>query len=112
MNKNIRQLTFPFHKEETQVADGKELNVGAGYVLMNISVTGNATGFNLVVEAKSNDIDDYTPVTIANLDGYDLSNTITANGKYQLSLEGFTKVRLRLSSIVGGNVNVIGTIVN
>lgn len=112
MNKNIRQLTFPFHKEETQVTDGKELNVGAGHVLMNISVTGNATGFNLVAEAKSNDIDDYTPVTIANLDGYDLSNTITANGKYQLSLEGFTKVRLRLLKIDSGSLSAIGTVVN
>ena len=112
MNKNIRQLTFPFHKEETQVADGKELNVGAGYVLMNISVTGNATGFNLVVEAKSNDTDDYTPVSVVNLETFAMSPNITANGKYSLPLEGYVRVRLRLSAIGAGAVTAKGTVTN
>jgi hypothetical protein len=112
MNKNIRQLTFPFHKEETQVTDGKELNVGAGYVLMNISVTGNATGFNLVVEAKSNDTDDYTPVSVVNLETFAMSPNITANGKYSLPLEGYVRVRLRLSAIGAGAVTAKGTVTN
>ena len=60
-----------------------------------IAVTGNAANFNIVVEAKANDTDDYTPVSVVNLETFAMSPNITANGKYSLPLEGYvSKIKI------------------
>jgi len=110
MGNNNRKIIFPFHTAETQIADGDELNIGLGMIIMNIAVSGNATGFTLVFEGKSNDTDDYTPIMCCNLATLVLSTTAIANGKYQMSLEGLIKVRVRLSAITTNAVTVKGTV--
>ncbi len=112
MGNNVRQIVFTFHNAETAISDGAELNIGAGHVLMNIAVTGDAVGFNLVFEGKANDTDDYTPIMCANLATLALASNATANGKVQVSLEGLVKFRCRLSVIAGNAVSVRGTVVN
>jgi len=112
MGRNVRQIILPFHTNASAIADGGELNVGAGHVLMNVAVTGDAVDFILVIEGKANDNDDYTGIMCPNLETFAMSTTITANGKYQLSLEAITRLRIRLLSISSGAVSVIGTVVN
>lgn len=112
MGNNSRQIIFPFHTASTSISNGYELNVGTGMVTAIIAVTGNATGFTLIFEGKANDTDDYSPISVVNLDSYALASTITTNGKYQMPLEGLVKVRVRLSAIATNAVSVRGTVVN
>jgi hypothetical protein len=112
MGTNHRKIIFPFHSGTSTVSDGEELYVYREMVTMNIAVTGTATGFSLIVEAKDNDSDEYTSVSAVNLSSYAISPTITANGKYQLGLEGHVKIRCRLSNITSGVINVVGTVVD
>ena len=112
MYKNVISDIFTFHDGSNSIGDGNLLNIKADYVLMNISVTGNATDFNLIFEAKANDTDDFTPIMCANLSTLTLSSNATANGKYQMSLEGLMRARVRISKITTGSVKVIATIVN
>lgn len=110
MGRNIRQLIFDFHTNQDAISDGKELSISSNMVNMVIAVTGNAANFNIVVEAKANDTDDYTPVSVVNLETFAMSPNITANGKYSLPLEGYVRVRLRLSAIGAGAVTAKGTV--
>jgi len=112
MGNNVRQLFMHFHDAAQAVADGKELNVNANMVMATIAVTGTGVGFTLIVEGKSHDTDDWTPISVCNYNTLDISPNITANGKYQVSLEAFTKIRTRLAAIGGGAVTSIATIVN
>lgn len=112
MGNNVRKIIFPFHENASVIANGKELNVGVGMVSMNLAVTGDATGFNIIIEAKDNDNDDYTPISAVNLETFDISPNITATGKYQVSLEGHVKVRCRLSAISFGSITLKGTVID
>lgn len=112
MGNNIRQFIYDFHTNQTQIADGKEMLVNANMCNMVIAVTGDATNFNLVVEAKSNDSDTYSPIAVGNMETIKLSSNITANGKYEMSLDGLVKIKIRLSAIQSGAVTVRGTITN
>jgi hypothetical protein len=110
MGNNVRQLIFPFLDNANAVSNGNELLVGARMLTATIAVTGNAANFNIVVEAKANDTDDYTAISVVNLNTYAMSPNITANGKYSLPLEGYVRVRLRLSAIGAGAVTAKGTV--
>ena len=110
MGRNIRQLIFDFHTNQDTISDGKELLISSNMVNMVIAVTGNATDFELIPEVKSNDTDTYTAVGVINVDTYDLSSMITANGKYKMELEGYTKCRIRLRKLGTGVLSVRGTI--
>lgn len=110
MGNNVRQLIFPFLDNANVVSNGNELLVGARMLTATIAVTGNGANFNIVVEAKANDTDNYTPVSVVNLETFAMSPNITANGKYSLPLEGYVRVRLRLSAIGAGAVTAKGTV--
>ncbi len=110
MGNNVRQLIFLFLDNANAVSNGNELLVGARMLTATIAVTGNAANFNIVVEAKANDTDDYTTISVVNLNTYAMSPNITANGKYSLPLEGYVRVRLRLSAIDAGAVTAKGTV--
>jgi len=110
MGRNIRQLIFDFYTNQKTPSDGKELLISSNMVNMIIAVTGDAKNFNIVVEAKANGTDDYTPVSVVNLETFAISPKITANGKYSLPLEGYVRVRLRLSDIGTGVVTAKGTV--
>ena len=112
MGNNSRTIVFPFHTASTQISDGAELNVGANHVVGNIAVTGTGVNFTLVVEAKDNDTDEWSSISVANLSTLALSPNITANGKYQIGLEGHVKCRTRLSAIGAGAVSSIVTVTN
>lgn len=112
MGNNVRQRIHTFLENVNAMSDGIELNVGANMVNMILAVTGNATGYNLVVEAKSNDSDVYSPVSVGNMETLALSSKITANGKYERPLDGFVKIRVRLSAITGGTLTVRATVIN
>lgn len=112
MGNNARQLIFPFLENANAISNGKELLVGTRMLTATIAVTGNAANFNIVVEAKANDTDDYTPVSVVNLETFAMSPNITANGKYLMGLEGFVKVRCRLQASDGNPLNVKATIVD
>jgi len=110
MGNNVRQLIFPFLDNAKDVSNGNELLVRARMLTATIAVTGNGEGFNIVVEAKANDTDDYMPVSVVNLKTFAVSPNITANGMYSLPLEGYVRVRLRLSAISAGAVTAKGTV--
>ena len=110
MGRNIRQLIFDFHTDQNAKSDGKELSISSNMVNMIIAVTGEATGFKLIPEVKSNDTDTYTAVGVVNVDTYDISSMITANGKYKMELEGYTKCRIRLQKPGTNALSVRGTI--
>jgi len=110
MGRNIRQLIFDFYTNQKTPSDGKELLISSNMVNMIIAVTGDATKFDIVVEAKANGTDEYTPVSVVNLETFAISPKITANGKYSLPLEGYVRVRLRLSAIDAGAVTAKGTV--
>ncbi len=110
MGRNIRQLIFDFHTNQNTVFDGKELSISSNMVNMIIAVTGNATDFELIPEVKSNNTDTYTAVGVVNVDTYDISSMITANGKYKMELEGYTKCRIKLKKLGTGTLSVRGTI--
>ena len=112
MGNNVRQKIFTFHNATTTISDGYEFNVSANHVLMNIAVTGNAANFNLKVQGKANDTDEWSDISVANLNTLALSPDITANGKYQLGLEGLVKVKVELTAIGANAVTVKGTVVN
>jgi hypothetical protein len=113
MGRNVRQKIFTFHDASTTINNGIEFNVGSGMVTMNIAVTTNNTnGFTIIVEAMDNDFDEYTPVSVVNLNTFDMSPNITSSGKYQLGLEGHIKVRCKLLAITSNKVTVIGTAVD
>lgn len=113
MGTNYRsKLGMPFHNAATIIGNGIEIGVGLNNVLMNIAVTGDATGFTIVFEGKANDTDDYSAIMCCNLATLALSTTAIANGKYQMSLEGLIIVRCRLSAIASGSVSVKATIVD
>jgi len=112
MGNNSRTITFPFHTASIAISDGAELNVGANHVIGNIAVTGNAANFTLVVEAKDNDADEWSSISVANLSTLALSPNITANGKYQIGMEAHIKIRTRLSAIGAGAVSSVITVVN
>ena len=110
MGNNILQLIFTFHNAATAIADGGILNVSANYVQAIIAVTGNATNFNLKVQGKANDTDEWSDISVVNLNTLALSPDITANGKYQLGLEGLVKVKVKLTAIGAGAVTAKGTV--
>lgn len=110
MGNNMRKIIFTFLDSASAVTNGAELHIGTGMVNMNLAVTGTATAFNIVVEAKDNKTDEFTPVSVVNLNTLDISPNITVTGKYQLSLEGHMKIRCRLSEISSGSITVKGTV--
>lgn len=112
MASNCRKFKAIFHEDATTIGNGKEYSVGLGHVTMVVAVTGNATGFTLVFEGKSHDNDIYSAIPGFNLATFDFSTIATANGKYQISLEGLVSVRVRLSGISTNAVSAIGTVVD
>ena len=112
MGNNSISTFYTFHEGQTIADNGNIMTCGANDVLMVISVTGNATGFNLSFPAKSHYNDVYTPIKCVNLETLALSTSATSNGKYQMSLEGLCSVKIDLTSITSGAVTVIGTVVN
>lgn len=112
MASNCRKFKAIFHEDATSIGNGKEYSIGLGHVTMVVAVTGTASGFTLVFEGKSHDNDVYSAIPAFNLATFDMATTATTNGKYCVSLEGLTKIRVRLSGITSGGVDVIGTIVD
>lgn len=112
MGNNVRQRIHTFLENANAISDGVELNVGANMVLTTIAVTGNATNFSLVFEGKANDTDNYTPILSVNMDTGAITNTATANGKYQVDLIGLVKFRTKLSVIGTGALTSKGTVTN
>jgi hypothetical protein len=112
MGSNLRKFTLPFQDDVSAIANGEVLTINRDMVTMNVSVTGDATGFTLNFEGKVNADDDYTAIMCANLTTLALSTTATANGIYQVDLTALRYFRCRLSAISSGSLSASGTAVD
>lgn len=112
MIKNVRQMIFTFHNESDNPNNTFTLRVGSNMASAIISVTGDGVDFNLNVQAKSNENDSYSLISVIDLNTLDLSPQITQNGKYEMLLEGLTEIQIPLTEVASGEITVRATIIN
>lgn len=84
-----------------------------GYILGTLQVTGTCTSVKILCEGMVNSsANTWKTVAVINTDDYTVSNAdtgITAKGIYNVDIAGFSKFRVRVTSISGGNVTVFGS---
>lgn len=112
MGQNLAQVNLEHHKNETVVKVGKELSVRARHVTENIDISGTSTSFKVAFEGKAVDGGNWYPIMGVNLSTLDLASEATANGIYQVSLDGLIKFRCNLTEIGNNEISVIGRVVD
>lgn len=113
MGNNIVHSVFTFHENETSVVDGNIFNVNVNSVMMNIAISGDSDDAIVVFEGTSNNDEIYTAIGCVDLSDYSYGSTTDKVGSvWQMSLEAWIKIRVRIYYITNGSITVRGTIVN
>lgn len=101
---------FKFFDNEANVKESNVLANTQGSILV-LQVSGDASNFKInaygQVDLESND---YAKLQAINVESYDISQDITSNGIYNISIDGISKVYLDLSAITSGQVTVYGKV--
>jgi hypothetical protein len=99
-----------FHDESDSPNGGLEFEV-KGYKNLRISVDGTATSFELVFKGQVGDVvDDLTGIESVS---YELKTSTTTIDKiYEFDIEGYEKIWFGLPEVEGGNITVVGRVVN
>lgn len=75
---------------------------------LQIEVSGTGLLFSLTVYGKVDINSDYSPLSTIKLDGFDVNQAITSNGIYSCGISGISRIKVELTTIGSGTVNVFG----
>ena len=81
--------------------------------ICSVQVTGTFSAVSLTVQGVTNTSGgEWVDIASADLSNYDITNPITAKGIYEAGIEGISKVRVKVTSVTGGNVSVFAKFAN
>jgi len=112
MSNNSRINNWIFQNNAVALGDGNILLISAGMMTLTIEITGSGTN-TVIFEGRSTEGSTYYPIAGVNLADFTVATSTSNKGCiYQLSLEGLTAFRVRVSALTSGTVSVSGTVVN
>ena len=105
-----------FHNEAIATGNGEEFSIKFNYsndLTLALDITGTATSRTLVFQAKAQN---GNWINVIGYNSTDASSAITTTSTddeiWKFDLTGYTGFRVVISAIAGGNVTVIGTVVD
>lgn len=110
-----RIVTHKFQDKATTVGDGVEYAPikGSSELVLNIAISGTATERTVVFETKGS-VGGYVPMMCSNISStqFATSSSATTDEIWQVDLAGVKSIRVRISSIFGGYLDVAGEVVD
>lgn len=102
---------FIFHKQSIQISEGKTLAnaINDSFEEATIDIQGTAQSFEILFEGKVDENSEWTPIMFGNLTDLSLSATVTElNTKWNNNISGLAYLRVRIISISGGYLTIVG----
>lgn len=79
--------------------------------VLDIQVSGTFTSADIIIEGKSDLNADYVALKVIDLAQLKAVSNITSTGIFELGITGLQVIRIKINSVAGGNVTVVGRIV-
>lgn len=110
----VPQKDYAFAKNITAEYTPNKPYYNVNSDVMSVEISGTFTSGEFVFEGKLDaNSEDYTPLAAIDLSNLSVVRGIaTKAGIYELGIEGIREFRVRVQSVSGGYVNIIGRVVN
>lgn len=100
-----------FHSAATDTGNGKEYTINESGSLMTIDISGTATVVTAVFQGCINENGNFKDILCYNrTTGEIATNAGSMVGIWECPLAGYIKIRVRLTAVSGGYVNIDGTV--
>lgn len=89
-------------------SDVFDVNSSGGASDITLEVFGDATGFVVELQGKCEveKTNFWSPITVINLTDFSAGQTMTASGIYTTNIAGLSQIRVAVTSITTGNIDV------
>ena len=80
--------------------------------ILQLSITGTATSFQLKVYAQANTDEEFLSVAAISDKDFTVCNPINTIGLYKVDVSGFLRVKIIIDELSGGNLSCSGQVVS